>query len=170
MAYLIVVMGVSGSGKTHVGRWLGNAVGHEFVDGDDLHPPENITRMKNGEQLDDAARQPWLAAIVRRAEIAITKGDSLVVACSALKLSYRDQLRSIAAPVYFIFLEGSQLLIETRLENRVGHFMPSKLLQSQFEDLQRPNGEKGVVSVDIDQSAETVCREVLECLQKLIVE
>ena len=170
MAYLIVVMGVSGSGKTHVGRWLGDAVGYEFVDGDDLHPPENITRMKSGQQLDDAARRPWLAAIVRRAETAVAKGDSLVVACSALKQSYRDQLRSIAVPVYFVFLEGSQSLIETRLENREGHFMPSKLLQSQFEDLQRPNGEKGVVSVDIDQSAESVCLEVLECLQKLIAE
>ena len=170
MAYLVIVMGVSGSGKTVVGKWLGNSTGHEFVDGDDLHPPSNIARMESGEQLDDAARRPWLAAIVRRAETAVAKGDSLVVACSALKQSYRDQLRSIAVPVYFVFLEGSQQLIETRLENREGHFMPSQLLQSQFEDLQRPNGEKGVVSVDIDQSAESVCLEVLACLQTLIAE
>ena len=163
-------MGVSGSGKTHVGRWLGNAVGYEFVDGDDLHPPENITRMKSGQQLDDAARRPWLAAIVRRAETAVAKGDSLVVACSALKQSYRDQLRSIAVPVYFVFLEGSQQLIETRLENREGHFMPSKLLRSQFGDLQSPIGEPGVVCVDIDQSVETVCQEALNGLKKFTFE
>ncbi len=170
MAYLVVVMGVSGSGKTLVGKWLGNTAGYEFIDGDDLHPPQNIARMKNGEQLDDAARKPWLAAIVRRAEIAVANGDSLIVACSALKQSYRDQLRSIAVPVYFVFLEGSQALIETRLANREGHFMPSQLLRSQFDDLQSPVGESGVISVDIDQSVESVCQEALSGLKKLTTE
>ena len=167
MAYLIVVMGVSGSGKTLVGKWLGNSTGYEFIDGDDLHSPSNIARMKSGEQLDDAAREPWLAAIVRRAEEAVAKGDSLIVACSALKQSYRGQLRSIAVPVYFIFLDGSQVLIETRLENREGHFMPSQLLRSQFDDLQSPVGETGVICVDIDQSVESVCQDALSGLKKL---
>ena len=167
MAYLVVVMGVSGSGKTLVGKWLGDATGYEFIDGDDLHPPSNIARMKSGEQLDDSARRPWLAAIVRRAETAVVKGNSLIVACSALKKSYRDQLRSIAVPVYFVFLEGSQPLIETRLENREGHFMPSKLLRSQFGDLQSPVGEPGVIGVDIDRSVESVCMEALNGLKKL---
>lgn len=160
-------MGVSGSGKTLVGKWLGNLTGYEFIDGDDLHSPSNIARMKSGEQLDDAAREPWLAAIVRRAEEAVAKGDSLIVACSALKQSYRGQLRSIAVPVYFIFLDGSQMLIEMRLENRKGHFMPSQLLRSQFDDLQSPVGEKGVISVDIDQSVESVCQDALSGLKKL---
>ena len=163
-------MGVSGSGKTVVGKWLGNLTGYEFVDGDDLHPPSNIARMESGEQLDDAARRPWLAAIVRRAETAVAKGDSLVVACSALKRSYRDQLRSIAVPVYFIFLEGSQQLIDTRLKNRKGHFMPSRLLRSQFEDLQSPVGEEGVSCVDIDQSIESVCQDAVNRLQKFTFE
>ena len=163
-------MGVSGSGKTLVGNWLGNSTGFEFIDGDDLHPPGNIARMKSGEQLDDAARKPWLAAIVRRAEIAVANGDSLIVACSALKQSYRDQLRSIAVPVYFIFLDGSQALIETRLKNRKGHFMPSQLLRSQFDDLQSPVGEVGIISVDIDQSVESVCQEALSGLKKLTAE
>lgn len=163
-------MGVSGSGKTLVGKWLGNSTGFEFIDGDDLHPPGNIARMKSGEQLDDAARKPWLAAIVRRAEIAVANGDSLIVACSALKQSYRDQLRSIAVPVYFIFLDGSQPLIETRLKNRKGHFMPSQLLRSQFDDLQSPVGEEGVISVDIDQSVESVCQDALSGLKKFTAE
>ncbi len=163
-------MGVSGSGKTLVGNWLGNSIGFEFIDGDDLHPPGNIARMKSGEQLDDAARKPWLAAIVRRAEIAVANGDSLIVACSALKQSYRDQLRSIAVPVYFIFLDGSQQLIETRLKNRKGHFMPTRLLRSQFDDLQSPVGEEGVISVDIDQSVESVCQEALSGLKKFTAE
>ena len=167
MAYLVIVMGVSGSGKSLVGKWLGNTTGFEFIDGDDLHPPSNIARMKRGEQLDDSARRPWLAVIARRAEIAAANGVSLIVACSALKQSYRDQLRSIAVPVFFIFLNGSQQLIETRLENREGHFMPSKLLTSQFEDLQSPVGETGVISVDIDQSVESVCLEALNGLKKL---
>ncbi len=170
MAYLVVVMGVSGSGKSLVGKWLGNTTGFEFIDGDDLHPPSNIARMKSGEQLDDSARRPWLAAIMRRAEIAVANGDSLIVACSALKQSYRDQLRSIAVPVYFVFLEGSQALIETRLANREGHFMPSQLLRSQFDDLQSPVGEEGVLSVDIDQSVESVCQEALSGLKKLTTE
>ena len=163
-------MGVSGSGKTLVGNWLGNSTGFEFIDGDDLHPPGNIARMKSGEQLDDAARKPWLAAIVRRAEIAVANGDSLIVACSALKQSYRDQLRSIAVPVYFIFLDGSQALIETRLKNRKGHFMPSQLLRSQFDDLQSPVGEVGIISVDIDQSVESVCQDALSGLKKFTAE
>ncbi|MDA7913220.1 gluconokinase [Mariniblastus sp.] len=163
-------MGVSGSGKTLVGKWLGNSTAFEFIDGDDLHPPGNIARMKSGQQLDDAARKPWLAAIVRRAEIAVANGDSLIVACSALKQSYRDQLRSIAVPVYFVFLDGSQALIETRLANREGHFMPSQLLRSQFDDLQSPVGEVGVISVDIDQSVESVCQEALSGLKELTTE
>ena len=170
LAYLVVVMGVSGSGKTLVGKWLGNKTGHEFVDGDDLHPSQNIARMKNGEQLDDYARRPWLAAIAEQAESTLANGDSLIVACSALKQSYRDQLRLIAAPVYFIFLDGSEAIIKMRLEKREGHFMPSKLLRSQFEDLQRPSDEDGVAIVNIDQSVESVCLEALNGLKKLTAE
>ncbi len=136
---LIVVMGVSGAGKTRLGRALADALGWDFADADDHHPPANIAKMRAGQALDDADRAPWLAAL--RAEIDRRRalGRPLVLACSALKASYRETLRA-AAPLRtrFVHLDGPAELIAARLSTRSGHYMPPGLLGSQLAALEPP--------------------------------
>ena len=161
---LIVVMGVSGSGKTVVGNHLANHLKVAFVDGDDLHPPENVQRMRAGVKLDDETRKPWLKAICQRAESHFDGGQSVVIACSALKLKYRTQLRSVSRPVVFVFLHGPQVLIQERMNQRKGHYMPSLLLDSQFADLEDPVGEAGVVAIKADQPLDAMLAGALEAV------
>ena len=111
MTSLIIVMGVSGSGKSLVGNYLAQQLGVEFVDGDDLHTPENVERMLVGIKLDDETRQPWLEAICHTAETHFTAGRSVVIACSALKSKYREQLRTVSCPTIFVFLTGPAAVI-----------------------------------------------------------
>ena len=158
---LIIVMGVSGSGKTLVGRHLAQQLGIEFVDGDDLHSAENVERMRSGIKLDDEARMPWLKSICECAESHFAAGQSVVIACSALKSMYRDQLRTISRPTIFVYLSGSLEVIQQRMEKRAGHFMPATLLESQFAELENPNGEPNIVSVNIDLSPESMLEEAL---------
>ena len=131
----VVIMGVSGSGKSTVGKLLAERIGGFFIDGDDLHSAVNIKKMKHGIPLDDTDRWPWLDAIVRAARERVVC-QSVVVACSALKESYRAKLSSI--PCRLVYLEGQQEKIKSRLLGRDGHFMPSDLIQSQFADLEAP--------------------------------
>lgn len=159
---LIIVMGVSGSGKTLVGAYLAQQLGFEFVDGDDMHPIENIERMSAGIELDDEARLPWLDAMCRCAESHFSAGTSVVIACSALKSKYRDRLRSVSRPTMFLHLSGPSEVIKQRLDNRAGHFMPASLLESQFASLEIPIGEPNVVTINIDQSLELMLREALD--------
>jgi gluconokinase len=156
---LIVVMGVSGSGKTCVGQYLARHLGTEFVDADDLHSAENVALMAAGQPLDDHTRKPWLASICQCAESNFTQRQSVVIACSALKESYRATLRSVSRPVVFVFLRGPQDLIHKRMNRREGHFMPASLLESQFADLEDPAGEPNVVTVEIDQPLESMLPE-----------
>jgi len=136
----VVVMGVSGSGKTTVGRALARASGATFVDADDLHPPENLTRMASGRPLDDEARAPWLDAVA--AAIARPRsGRGLVVACSALRRRYRDRLRQ-AGPLRFVLLDVPEEELRRRLAARSGHYMPVKLLADQLAVLERPGPEE----------------------------
>ena len=136
---LIVVMGVSGAGKTRLGHALADALGWDFADADDYHPPANVAKMRAGQALDDADRAPWLAAL--RAEIDRRRalGRPLVLACSALKESYRETLRA-AAPLRarFVHLDGPAELIAARLSTRSGHYMPPALLGSQLAALEPP--------------------------------
>ena len=151
MPNLIVIMGVSGCGKSVVGAHLRAQLEIEFIDGDDLHSQQNVEKMSAGIALTDADRRPWLQRIGETAEASFALGNSLIVACSALKARYRDVLREVSHPVLFLHLRGSAELIASRLSQRQGHYMPVELLQSQFNDLEDPAGESNVISIDIQQ-------------------
>lgn len=150
----IIIMGVSGCGKSTIGAVLANKLGLGFAEGDELHPATNIEKMRNGAPLDDNDRWPWLARIC---DILNQSECLMVVSCSALKKSYRDFLRRhSAAPVDVIYLRGSFQTISSRLTERSGHFMPSNLLQSQFDILEEPEGEDDTVIIDIELSLESI--------------
>src|SRR5215510_11101247 len=134
---IIVLMGVTGSGKSTVGKLLAGQLGWKFVEGDDFHSPKNIAKMRRGEPLNDADRRPWLEAIREVIRTTIDRSENAVIACSALKESYRKLLQ-IHGQVSFIYLKASMALIEDRLKNRVGHFMNPDLIQSQFDTLEEP--------------------------------
>lgn len=159
MPKLFVIMGVSGCGKSVVGTYLKDQLGIPFIDGDELHPPENIAKMSAQIPLTDEDRQPWLQAICEIAEHHFQQGQSLLVACSALKKTYRDVLRTVSQPVIFLHLKGPLEVIQKRLDGRAAtedHFMPVELLQSQFATLEDPAGEPGVIEIDIIQDLESM--------------
>jgi gluconokinase len=144
---VIVLMGVSGSGKTTIGEQLAADLGWPFVEGDDYHPPENVAKMKGGTPLTDADRKPWLRALRRRIDAACESGENIVVACSALTDEYRDYLeKDDPACVRYVYLHGSEDLLRKRLEARKGHFMKPGMLRSQLATLEPPAGE---VTVDV---------------------
>lgn len=142
-------MGVSGCGKSTLARALAGALAVDFVEGDDLHPPANVQRMRAGIPLTDADREDWLAAIGRRLGEAHAQGRGIVVACSALKRRYRDQLRRHAPGLRLVHLHGDASLLAERLTLRSGHYMPPSLLPSQLEALELPAADEDVVTLDI---------------------
>ena len=143
----VIVMGVSGCGKTTIGDLVARELGVRFLDGDSLHPVENVTKMAAGTPLTDEDRWPWLAIV--GGELAAAGGDGLVLACSALRRSYRDAIRAQAPDTVFLHLHGSKEVLGSRLEGRSGHFMPAALLDSQLATLEPlQDDERGVV-VDI---------------------
>lgn len=142
----IVVMGVSGCGKTTIGALVADELGLPFTDGDSLHPLENIAKMAAGTPLDDDDRLPWLETVGR--ELAGSP-DGLVVACSALRRSYRDAIRAKAPHVLFLHLDGSREVLGSRLEGRSGHFMPAALLDSQLATLEPLGADEAGVVIDI---------------------
>ena len=150
---MIVLMGVSGSGKTEIGKRLAADLGWSFYDADDFHPPENIRKMAQGEPLTDQDRAPWLAALRDlMAAIERKEGDA-VLACSALKRAYRDLLRSAGKEVTFIYLKGDFETLRSRLEARKEHYMKAGMLASQFEALEEPHN---ALNVDIDGTPEDI--------------
>ena len=159
-----VIMGVSGSGKTTVGRILAARLGWQFLEGDALHPPENIAKMKAGHPLDDQDRAPWLAAIAARIDDWRRGSDHGVVTCSALKRRYRDIIIGNRADVRLIYLAGSRELIGERLGTRQGHFMPASLLDSQFAALEPPEPEENPITVPVDASAEIIVAQIAAVL------
>jgi gluconokinase len=134
---IIILMGVSGSGKTTVGRSLAREIGWNFYEGDDFHSEENIARMRRGIALADEDRLPWLQAIRKTIQAALDRGENAVIACSALKSSYRRMLR-ISDDVVFVYLKAGASLVQERLKSRTGHFMSPELLKSQFDALEEP--------------------------------
>jgi gluconokinase len=153
MASPIVVMGVSGSGKSTVGAALAQRLRVPFADADDFHPPANIAKMTAGHALDDDDRYPWLEAI---GEWLADHRDGGVMSCSALKRSYRDQLRRHCADIRFLHLSGTEDVIARRQASRPGHFMPAALLTSQFETLEPLDADEHGISIDVDQSIDSV--------------
>jgi gluconokinase len=148
-ARVVVVMGVSGSGKTTVGAMLAGQLHWTFADADDFHSAAHITKMHAGTPLDDADRMPWLAAIAQQIDRWRAAGQHAVVACSALKRSYRDQLIGPREDVRLVYLRGTRELIETRLTARTEHFMPAALLQSQLDVLEEPAADEHPITVDL---------------------
>ena len=141
----VVVMGVSGSGKSTVAAGIAAAAGLHFIDGDGLHPPASVERMRAGIALVDADRWPWLERIGACLADATAWPAGVVVACSALKRAYRDRLRAAAPGVRFVFLDGTAALIDPRLVGRSGHYMPASLLASQLQTLERPGADESDV-------------------------
>lgn len=161
MSSPLVVMGVSGSGKSTVGAAVARRLQVPFADADDFHPPANIAKMTNGEALDDDDRRPWLDAV---GEWLAAHPEGGVMSCSALRRTYRDQLRHYAPAVRFLYLEGSREVIAARQSSRSGHFMPTSLLTSQFALLE-PLGqdERGVV-IDVDQGVDAIVQGYVDAI------
>lgn len=155
---IIYVMGVSGSGKSTVGKLLAEMLGVDFIDADDFHSPSNRNKMESGLPLTDEDRAGWLQVVQRLAEEQSQKGGA-VIACSALKENYRETLSAgIPIPVYWVLLEGSFELIQSRMHQRVGHFMPPSLLQSQFDSLEVP---AYAIRMNIENSPPTIAANII---------
>jgi gluconokinase len=144
----IVVMGVAGCGKSAVGTALATALGAIFIEGDRLHPPENVARMASGEPLTDQLREGWLDAIGERIAASVGQGQGVVAACSALKRSYRARLSSFCGDIVFLYLEIDPATARRRVGNRKGHFMPASLVDSQFVILEPPAADERAMTLD----------------------
>ncbi|MEJ1222146.1 gluconokinase [Sediminicola sp. 1XM1-17] len=163
IGYILFVMGVSGSGKSTIGKLLAEALDYPFFDGDDFHPESNIKKMSAGDPLTDEDRHGWLLALNELAKKQL--GTGAVIACSALKESYRNLLqKDIDNNVHYIYLKGSFEDILYRLKQRKGHFMPMELLQSQFDLMSPP---KDAIEIDINQSPDKMVRFILNALDRL---
>jgi gluconokinase len=157
----LVVMGVAGCGKTSVAQAIVAGIGGRLIEGDTFHPPANIVKMRAGIPLDDADRYGWLEQLAAELAASVAAGERPVLACSALKRRYRDQLRRTVADLGFVFLDLSHAAAAERVGNRTGHFMPVALVDSQFADLERPDGEAGVLGIDATLPIEAITAEVL---------
>ncbi|MBB3351646.1 gluconokinase [Rhizobium sp. BK049] len=170
LPFAVVIMGVSGCGKSSVGERLAGRNGMLFVEGDQLHPPRNVEKMAKGIPLTDEDRLPWLDRIGEELRAAQKASQGLVISCSALKRSYRDRLRQAAdGRLAFIFLEGSRDLLLSRMQARQDHFMPASLLDSQLQTLDPPIGEPGVVTVAIDMALDDMVALACEGLRGVAV-
>jgi len=156
---IAIIMGVSGVGKTTVGTVLAERLGWTFRDADNFHPQANVEKIRHGIPLTDADRLPWLAAL---RELIRAAGDTgMVLACSALKQSYRDYLREGREDVAFVFLKGNRTLIEKRLEGRKDHFAGPEILDSQFKDLEEP---EDALVVDASRDPQSIADEIISAL------
>ncbi|SDT47253.1 gluconate kinase, SKI family [Bradyrhizobium canariense] len=164
MPCALVVMGVSGSGKTTIADKLAERIGWRCEDGDKFHPASNIAKMSAGHPLTDEDRWPWLQAIANEIDRICKAGERTVIACSALKRAYRDILVHGRDDVRIIYLKGTQQLIADRLAKRKGHFMPAGLLDSQFKTLEPPARDENPVTVSIDASVDAIVDDIVRQL------
>ena len=160
----LVVMGVSGSGKSTIADKLAERLGWTYEDGDKFHPASNVAKMSAGQPLTDEDRWPWLGAIAKEIDRICEAGEHAVIACSALKRAYRDALVHGRNDVRIIYLKGTQDLIASRLALRKGHFMPPGLLASQFKTLEPPDLSENPVIVSIDASVEAIVDDIVHKL------
>jgi gluconokinase len=165
MVKSFIVMGVSGCGKSTVGQALADQLNCPFYDGDDFHPPENVAKMASGTPLNDADRAPWLAILHDLLLGHMERGETAVLACSALKKKYRDQLRANNDHVVFIYLQGDFDLIWQRMNARENHYMRVDMLHSQFETLEPPTTDEAV-KISVDQDIQTMLAQILQAVHK----
>lgn len=161
MEKAIVLMGVSGCGKTALGKILSQKVNASFIEGDEYHPSSNINKMSNGIPLDDNDRLPWLMILRDLISEHIAQDKPLIMSCSALKEKYRQILRGENNNIVFIYLRGSYDMIYTRMQKRTGHYMKPGMLQSQFDALEEP---LDAITVDIDRDIDSIVQDVIEKL------
>lgn len=162
---VIVVMGVSGCGKTTVAEMLARRLGWHFAEADEFHPPANVAKMKSGVPLTDEDRAPWLAAIAGHIDAARASETPTVVTCSALKRRYRDIIVANRPDVALVHLKGDYETIARRMAARAHHYMPVSLLQSQFDALEEPGDEERPITVSIDQPADKIVERIVESLR-----
>jgi gluconokinase len=160
---VVVLMGVSGSGKTTVGKLLATVLGAEFAEGDKYHPPQNVEKMRLGIPLDDVDRWPWLEILSAEIDRWLAAKKTVILACSALKRSYREVLAKGRPEVRFVYLKGEQALLRVRLDGRRGHYMPASLLASQIAALEPPTD---AITVDIAGSPQTIVAEIRRYLDQ----
>jgi gluconokinase len=163
--HALIVMGVSGSGKTTIGEQLAARIGWRYEDADTFHPASNVAKMSAGKPLTDEDRWPWLRAIADEIDRAVAAGECVVIGCSALRRVYRDVLVHGRSDIRIVYLDGTQDLIAGRLGGRKGHFMPPGLLTSQFRTLEPPTPDEHAVTVSIDAPAETIVDDILRQLK-----
>jgi gluconokinase len=161
----LIVMGVSGSGKSTIADGLAKRLSWTFEDGDRFHPASNVAKMSAGHPLTDEDRWPWLQAIADEIDRVCKSGGHVVIACSALKRTYRDVLVHRRDDVRIVYLKGTQLLIADRLARRKGHFMPPGLLESQFKTLEPPAADENPITVSIDAPVETIVEDIVRQLK-----
>jgi gluconokinase len=156
---IVIIFGVSGAGKTTVGKLLGRELGWRFIEADDFHPAANIEKMRSGHPLTDKDRWPWLDCLRKQIEQLLSAGENAVLACSALKGAYRDRLH-VSEAVKFVFLRGDYALVEKQLRSRRGHFMNPGLLQSQFDDLEEPQPDENVLKIELGRTPEEIVERI----------
>lgn len=165
-ALQVVLMGVSGTGKSTVGAGVARATGWELVEGDDLHPPANIAKMEAGDPLTDADRAPWLDEVNAQARRHADAGRSCLLTCSALKRAYRERLRDGVEQMFFVHLSGSYEVLEPRMRARERHFMPTGLLRSQFDTLEELEPDEDGVRVDVAGSLDEVTAAAVAAIEQ----
>jgi gluconokinase len=158
-------MGVSGCGKTAVAEALVAKLGWPFQEGDALHPPENVEKMRGGTPLTDSDRWPWLDRVAGWIDARLAAGESGIVTCSALKRAYRDRIVGARAGVRLVFLYGSRALLEARIGRRRGHFMPAGLLASQLATLDVPTADEHPISLDVDATPDELADQAIAALR-----
>jgi gluconokinase len=156
---IVIIFGVSGAGKTTMGKMLAEQLGWRFLEADDFHPAANIEKMRSGHPLTDEDRWPWLDCLRKQIEQLLSAGENAVLACSALERAYRDRLR-VGETVKFVFLRGDYALVEKRMRSRHGHFMNATLLQSQFDDLEEPQPDENVLTIQLGRSPQEIVEEI----------